>query len=354
LHQGDYAGGWSHYEKRINFRRPEQLAGLGIQYIVEKYTDKARWLGEDLKGKTLLVWTEQGLGDNIMMMRYLPLLKQKGAGSVIVYSRTDLVKIMLTATSLVLGTDIEVSKDIFDVHCSMMSLPALFHTTLQTVPADVPYLHIPDAVSKKWAAPLKKFDGLKVGFAWRVNTDNGPDNLRSIALPHFGSLVAHRGAQFFSLQKNGGAEELHALSWRVLDWTDACPDYLDLAALIDQMDLVICVDSEVAHIAGALGKRVWFLKRFVGEWCWGTDREDTPWYPTVRIFSQPTVGDWDSVLKAVDGELEKLAAGTPSEQIDDAAWQKKAHAADRALGISRQNGAGESGGWGILGKLLGR
>lgn len=325
---GNYEAGLLAYENRNSFVVREQLDEAGILQVVESLSDKARWQGENLSGKTLLVWAEQGMGDNVMMMRYLPLLKQKGAGSVIVYCHPTFVKTMLAVNPLVLSTEYRVSKDSFDLHCSMLSLPYLFGTRVETIPANVPYLPLAAEAGEKWHKKLKKYSGLKVGIVWAGGKKMEKDKLRSISLESFAPMLAIPGVQFFSLQKGEAEAQLKTVNNRIVDWMDACEDYLDTAALIDNLDLVISVDTAVVHLAGALGKPVWLLNRYESEWRWMADRQDSPWYPTLRIFRQPALNDWGSVMQTVAVELGQLAeqhaaqAGRGDQSVKEGAWGK--------------------------------
>jgi len=333
LTMGKYESGLLLNEKRLNVENVAKLDATGISQILERFSDKPRWRGEDLKGQTLLVWTEPGVGDNIMMMRYLPLLKQKGIGSLIVYCEQALVKIMLSMNNLVVSKQLALSNDSFDLHCSMSSLPYLFGTRMESIPASVPYLHLPSDTAKKWRVQLKKFAGLKVGIAWAGSKTMGKDRLRSIALERFAPLLAIQGVQFVSLQKDEAAQQLAAHDWHILDWMDACQDLIDTAALIDSLDLVVSVDTAIVHLAGALGKPVWLLNRFESEWCWMVEREDAPWYPSMRIYRQPATHDWDSVMNRAAFELGKLVSGRALEARSERQWEDNVRAANRSLGI---------------------
>jgi Flp pilus assembly protein TadD len=340
LESGDYATGLPLYDKRFD---PEVLLELGAPGLGEmnrKFSSKPRWKGENLQGKTLAIWSEQGLGDSVMMLRYLPLLKKKGVASVIVYCPASLKKIMLTGATLVVDHGATLPLDSFDLHCPMMSLPYAFGTTLETIPNATPYLSVPAALSDKWAAQLAKFKGLKVGLAWAGNKDFPKDAQRSIALDQFASLAAIPGVQLVSLQKGESAEQLKSTGWRVLDWMDVCDDLLDTAALVANLDLVITVDTAIAHVAGALGKPVWLLNRANGDWRWMLEREDSPWYPSMRIFRQQALYQWDEVLASVAAELGKLApAGQPGALgLSATEWEKAVAAANQGLAIGKKKG----------------
>jgi tetratricopeptide (TPR) repeat protein len=356
LLHGDYSAGLPLNEKRFNFMDSMQLAEVGITPAIEKIRKRPSWDGSDLQGKTLLVWTEQGMGDNIMMMRYLPLLKQKGVGMVIVYCHQFLQKIMLTMNDLVVSMQFAISNESFDLQCSMMSLPHLFGTRLETIPADVPYLRVPAVNNEKWTAQLKKFPGLKVGIVWAGHSSMNKNHLRSLMLERFAPLTEVHGVQLFSLQKDSAAQQLQENNWRILDWMDACDDFLDTAALINNLDLVISVDTAVAHLAGALGKPVWLLNRFESEWRWMIGREDSPWYPTLRIFRQPKLHDWDSVIMAIASELANTVAGKSVNTLNQSQWDENEGSARRALRIKKQSGEEVIGNswWRTIAKLMRR
>jgi Flp pilus assembly protein TadD len=340
LRAGDFAAGLSLYEKRFDAELLRELGAANVGVIAEKISVKPRWKGGDLQGKTLVVWTEQGFGDSIMMMRYLPLLKQMGAGSVIVYCHPKLTKMMLTAASLVVDHNTPLSLDSFDAQCPIMSLPLAFGTTLESIPQTIPYLNAPAAESAKWAAQLGKFNGLKVGLAWAGGKDFPHDAMRSIALQRFAPMLALPGVQYVSLQKDEAAQQLNNKNWRVLDWMGDCDDFMDTAALISGLDIVITVDTAIAHLAGAMGKPVWLLNRTAGDWRWMSDREDSPWYPGMRIFRQKVARDWDSVIEAVTDELGKqIPAGQPGPlDLSEQEWQKIVAATNQATATGKKKG----------------
>lgn len=300
LLQGDYAAGLPLFEARLK-------VNLGFWPQLQQFASKPVWDGADLQGKTLLVWAEQGMGDNIMMMRYLPLLKQKGVGAVIVYCHAVLKKIMLTATGLVVDSSNPADLDSFDCHCSMMSLPYMFKSELASIPHDIPYLRPATNDVDKWRNALRKTPDLKVGIAWAGSRGTNRDKLRNIDLQRFAPLMRVPGVQFISLQKDDHDLQLKNSGWQVLDWMDLSNDLLDTAALIDQLDLVISVDTVIVHLAGAMGKPVWLLNRYESEWRWLSAGDASPWYPSVRIFRQPAMHDWESVIAEIASELRKLA-----------------------------------------------
>jgi ADP-heptose:LPS heptosyltransferase len=186
----------------------------------------------------------------------------------------------------------------FDAHCPMMSLPGAFGSRLETIPNDAPYVSIPPPLVAAWRERLAD-ERPKVGIAWAGNWTLRYDARRSIPLAQFAPLMARGGLRFISLQKGVAAEEWHKLVRDGGDCIDACTDFFDTAALISSLDLVISVDTAVAHLAGALGRPVWLLNRFGSEWRWGRDATRTPWYPSMRIFNQRQPGDWSDVIARI-------------------------------------------------------
>jgi len=300
LLRGDYELGFRYYESRLTgtgrrsfssdvVARESRLAGL------------PRWRGEDLMGKRLLVWTEQGFGDSLMVMRYLPQLKERGAARVVVCCEPALVRVMQTfpAIDQVLPSSEPLQLSDFDCHCPSMSLPLRFGTRLDSIPAQVPYLHVPAELQTHWARQLAGIASPRIGLVWAGGKLLQADARRSIPLSKFFPLLDIPGPVFVSLQKGEEAGQLRESGRSLLDWMEQCEDFLDTAALIEQLDLVISVDTAPAHLAGALGKPVWLLNRFESEWRWMLKREDSPWYPSMRIFRQSRIGDWDEAIARV-------------------------------------------------------
>lgn len=340
---GDYEKGLALNEERLNHESREWLSRIGVLANLDRFAAKPRWKGEDLQGKTILIWTEQGLGDSLMLMRYIPMLKEKGASGVVVYCPPSLVKTMLTVTPLVVNSDTSFDSRLFDVHCSIMSLPYFFGTRVDTIPAVMPYLTVEASAKKVWGEQLKRFTGLKVGIAWAGNKKLAQDKLRSIAFERLAPVFDVRGVQFVSLQKELTVEGEKLVARRILDWMPACKDIMDTAALISQLDLVISVDTMIAHLAGALGKPVWLFNRFESDWRWMRNRSESPWYPNTRIFRQPALHDWDSVIANIVAALTEKV-GTGAEALDAEAWSKAARDANRALGIANSQ-SGQPEGW---------
>lgn len=298
LQDGHYEG-FALYENRLVTARPSEIARSDVVPILPCLHNKVRWDGSALQGKHILVWMEQGLGDSLMMMRYLPLLREKGASKITVLCSPAQAHAMSTVADAVIIHIEPVEHYAVDFYCPSMSLPYHFGTRIDSVPADVPYLKVPQAFRDKFAGCFDRLTGLRVGLVWAGGKTFHRDGSRSLVLSQLADLIAVDGVQWVSLQKGQAAEDLGEVNWRVLDWAYHCSDLMDTAALIEQLDLVITVDTSVAHLAGALGKPVWMMSRFEGEWRWVNGRSDSPWYPTMRVFRQARPGDWSDVLEAI-------------------------------------------------------
>lgn len=300
---GDYEAGLPLLEKR--FEASVSLpVHFGLRNLVSELDPAKRWRGEPGRG-TLLVWADQGLGDSLMTLRYLPLLKVRGFSRVVVYGEPALARIYRATP----GVDRFIAKQdplpagAYDWHCPNMSLPLAFGTRAESVPGEVPYLKVPPEMVSPWQGRLAGLPSRRVGLAWAGTRMNPKDAVRSVPLAQFAPLFAVPGVSFVSLQKGDGAEELAAAPGKVHDWMAQCGDLLDTAALMTQLDLVITVDTAIVHLAGALGRPAWMLNRCESEWRWMLGREDSPWYPTLRLFRQDIPGDW---AKPIEGVAEAL------------------------------------------------
>lgn len=299
---GRYDEGFALYESRFEaFPRPlttsPQLDGI--------LRSRSRWRGEPLNGKRLLIWTEQGLGDCIMMLRYLQKLRERGVGSVTLLCPPELQRLgrEMPAVELVVGLHrVDVAQLQFDIHCPMMSLPAIFGSRLDTIPSDVPYLNVPNSMVTAWR---ERFTDSRpnVGIVWAGDRNLQDDARRSIPLEQFEPLLAIDTLNFVSLQKGEAAAEWRKMRCDGGQWIDECNDFLDTAALVMNLDMVIAVDTAVAHLAGALGRPVFLLNRFGSEWRWGLEGRASRWYPSVRIFREPALGGWSAIMEQVGSEL---------------------------------------------------
>lgn len=308
LLRGRYAEGFALYEHRFAaFSRDPGSS----RCLSQSFPSETRWQVQDLRGFRILVWAEQGLGDSLMMMRYLPELKTRGARKILVYCDQALHRLVRTLPDVdaVLPDCVMPSLTDFDFHCPLMSLPLLLQCGAVLQSVEVPYL-IPDgSLVAQWRDRLRSGRDriLRVGLAWAGNPSLRDDARRSIPLDYFASLACIDRVRFFSLQKGDAAKQLqHWNECEVFDYMGQCDDLMDTAALIANLDIVISVDTAVAHLAGAMAKPVWLLNRYGSEWRWGLDREDSPWYPTMRIFRQQSPGDWSPVIARVAVELRSV------------------------------------------------
>lgn len=307
LMQGRMVEGFEHYESRFGCDIIHSLAMVKEQFL--KLHNIKQWKREDLNGKSMLVLTEQGAGDTLMMLRYLFCLKNLGLKGLVVCSDQQLkqlFKSMKVVDDVVTSID-DLSVGQIDFYCAMMSLPYLFNTSYATIPNAVPYLVVPEKIRRKWRTRVNRILGLKAGLVWGGNRAHSNNTIRSIPLQSFAPVAAIKGVQLVSLQKGEDAEQLKDIAWDILHWMDECDDYLDTAALVSELDLVITVDTSVAHLAGALGKTVWLLNRFGSEWRWMLDRDDSPWYPSMKIYRQKSADDWENVILRVAKDLEIMS-----------------------------------------------
>jgi tetratricopeptide repeat protein/glycosyl transferase family 9 (putative heptosyltransferase) len=304
---GDFARGWQKHE----WRWRTALLGKAQRSFPQRL-----WLGSDqIKAKVVLLHAEQGLGDTIQFCRYAPLVSELGA-HVILEVQQPLRDLLHT-----LPGDIKVISrgdplPEFHYQCPLLSLPLAFDTRLETIPSTTPYLFAEQSKARSWGERLGERQKPRVGLVWAGNPRkalpgaNHIDIQRSVALDQFAPVLRVAGCEFYSLQKGDDAvEQLRASALRhaIIDWTDDLQDFSDTAALIANLDLVISVDTSVAHLAGALGKPFWLLNRDNTCWRWLVDREDSPWYPTARLFRQDETRAWAGVIARVAAALEDCA-----------------------------------------------
>jgi tetratricopeptide (TPR) repeat protein len=297
LQMGDFARGWEEYEWRWKKAK-----------VTRRDFPQPLWDGSRLEGRTILIHTEQGLGDTFQFIRYAPLVKQHG-GTVILECPTALGPLLASC----MGIDRLIARGAplppFDVHAPLLSLPRIFGTTLASVPADVPYLCADAALVESWRSELSSVPGVKIGIAWQGNPRFPADCMRSIPLTPFTPLAQVEGVRLFSLQKGTGREQLAAVATYlpVIDLADRLDEttggFMDTAAVMKNLDLVVTSDTSIAHLAGALGVPVWVALGLGADWRFLVGREDSPWYPTTRLFRQTRMGDWDGVFERIATEL---------------------------------------------------
>jgi tetratricopeptide (TPR) repeat protein len=311
LTMGDFKGGWREHEWRwhTDALRP------GQRHFPEKL-----WLGEtSLAGRTILLHGEQGFGDMLQFCRLAPLVAALGDAAADAANAVNVVLEMPSALARLIRTMPGPQRIVtqnepvpeFDVHCPLLSLPLALGTTLETIPAAVPYLAADPDQALAWRIRLAAVPGLHVGLVWAGNPRTADralaaiDRRRSLPLARLAPLGTVPGVTFVSLQKGHRADEAKTppRGMALYDWTDELWDFADTAALIAGLDLVIGVDTSVVHLAGALGKPVWVLNRYDACWRWLYGRTDSPWYPTMRLFRQARFGDWDAVIAEVVAAL---------------------------------------------------
>ncbi|CAN1212649.1 hypothetical protein TUMEXPCC7403_20760 [Tumidithrix helvetica PCC 7403] len=270
------------------------------------------WDGTFLPNATILLWAEQGFGDVIQFIRYLPLVQER-VKKIVVQSPSPLMRLLSEAYPAIEFISIDSLPPSFDIHVPLMSLPLIFGTNLETIPQQIPYISIPMEGKGTPQIPTVRSASLKIGIVWASSNKGDREYLKfqkykSCSLSMFLSLLSLPNVHLYSLQVGCDASDIQELSQesRLHDLNPLILDFADTAQLIDQMDMIISVDTAVAHLAGAMGKPVWVLLPFVPDWRWLLDREDSPWYPTMRLFRQPQAGDWQGMFEDVLKALETL------------------------------------------------
>ncbi|MEM5384467.1 tetratricopeptide repeat protein [Paraburkholderia phymatum] len=310
---GEYEQGWALYESRYH-------DAITMRSVVPPPVPYPQWKGEPLDGHSLLVWPEQGFGDCLQFCRYVSMLKGRGAARVSVACQPPLQRLFesLAAVDAVYALDGKTAIPAHDYWCFMLSLPELFGTTVATIPAPMPYLRAPAALAEQWRSRLPE-GGFKVGLVWAGDprphdpSSNAIDQRRSMNALSFEPLLRVPGVTFVSLQKGAATRpQLDGLpaALRPLDPMDDVHDFADTAAIVENLDLVITVDTSMAHLVGALNRPVWILSRYDACWRWLRGRDDSPWYPTARLFRQTAPGDWESVVARAAQALAKLPKPT--------------------------------------------
>jgi hypothetical protein len=296
---GDFEPGWREYEWRWkttrfpprNFRQPV-------------------WCGEPLEGRAILLHTEQGLGDALQFIRYAPLVKRFG-GTVFVECEKPLWKLLSRCPGIeqliVAGEEVPP----FDVYAPLLSLPGILKTTMASIPANVPYVFADNALITLWRDRLGGGRLFRIGINWHGRTGRGYWRERDIPIECFAALSRVPNVQLVSLQRGEGEHELARSGIPIIDLSDEVDTvhgaFMDTAAIMTNLDLVITSDTSIPHLAGALGVPVWLALPFVPDWRWLLDRSDSPWYPTMRLFRQGRAGDWSDVFSQIETAVRDLA-----------------------------------------------
>jgi len=311
LGQGKLVEGWPEYEWRFkasNF----------------KYTTppQPRWDGSPLDGRTVLLCSEQGHGDTLQFIRYAELVKQRG-GQVVVECPAATAKLVAGCAGVDSVVVVGKPRPHFDFYLPLLSLPGIFGTSLETIPARVPYLAPDPSAAAQWKEEFNRESAFKVGISWQGNPDYRRDNLRSAPLVHFEELMKVPGIRVYSLQMGAGREQLTQAEGElpVIDLADRLGDFYNTAAIVSNLDLVISSDCATVHLAGALGVPVWVAMSYAPDWRWLLEREDCPWYPTMRLFRQSALHDWPGVFRRIELALRervgKLARAVANEPLAD-------------------------------------
>jgi tetratricopeptide (TPR) repeat protein len=308
---GEMEVGWRLFEER--WRLPNAAR-------ISSRSPRPLWQGnmDDLRGKTILLYAEQGLGDTLQFVRYVPLVAAQGA-RVLLEVQAPLVRLLaqLVDTGAIFAQGEPMPAH--DYCCPLMSLPLAFETRVDTIPGKVPYLRADPALAEAWRERLVNLAGLRIGLVWAGNPrpfmsirEGYSDHRRSITLQHYRRLAEVPGISLVSLQKGEAAAETVSppAGLSIHDWTQELGDFADTAALVEGLDLVISVDTSVTHLAGALGKPVWLLNCYDSGWRWLVGREDSPWYPTLRQFRQPEPGNWNAVMADLTAAVARVSAET--------------------------------------------
>lgn len=301
LTQGEYSRGWREYRFRYKLEHTR---------LIERHMQSPRWEGQPIKGKTLLIHDEQGYGDTFQFLRMVSWARERSGAKVILEVNAEshgLAKRYVGYDELIVRGSIPPA---FDLHCELMSLPMAMGLQLSDLPVSTNYLSADPARVEKWRARLADLPRPLVGLVWAGRPTHGNDAQRSMTLSDLAPL-AQEGITFVALQKGPAATQAATPppGMTLVSLSDEINDFEDTAAILSLLDLLISVDSSPVHLAGALGRPVWVLLPFVPDWRWLLQRQDTPWYPSARLFRQPARGAWTPTLESVSIALRQLRQG---------------------------------------------
>jgi tetratricopeptide (TPR) repeat protein len=298
LHAGLFKEGWEAYEARWQHHGMKK----------ERESNQPRWKGEDLTGKTVLIYEEQGFGDTILCTRYIPMVKARG-GNIIFECKRNLHRLFQAIPGIDKIVDPGFPDGSFDYQIPLMSLPGIFGTGFDSIPPVVP-MHVPELPPASARLLELGRDRFRVGVVWSGSDSFLRNHQRAVHARRFLPLAEIPGVQLYSLQKGPHEKELAECGGRSLIWElgPHLNDFADTAAVLKKLDLVIMTDSSVAHLSGTLGCPVWNLLSYYNYWLYLTVREDSPWYPSMRLLRQPDPGNWDALFKKTSAELKKAVA----------------------------------------------
>ncbi|MBF0225271.1 MAG: tetratricopeptide repeat protein [Desulfobacterales bacterium] len=298
LRLGDYKNGWNEYEWRL-LKKDK----------IKTFTNKILWRGEPLLGKKLLIQHEQGIGDSIQFIRYAELAKNRG-GYIIFETKPSLFRLFKNVKGIDELVECGNHNIDFDFYIPILNLPKAFLTTWETVPAEVPYIYPEEKLVNQWLQKFQSIKGFKIGICWQGNPKNTSDSKRSVPLKYFNSLFGIENTNFISLQKQYGNDQLSYFKAEkaLIDFSNELDEntgaFIDTAAVMKNLDLVITVDTAIAHLAGAIGVPVFLvLTHPPTEWRWGYDADVVPWYPTMFVFRQKQSGDWGELFYRIKESL---------------------------------------------------
>jgi len=305
LRTGRFEEGWKAFEVRWQF-----------DWMKSPHHDHPRWTGESFRDKTIMLCAEQGFGDTILCSRYIPMLKMRG-GRIIFICKKNLHRLFKTVPGIDSMIEPGVVTDPFDCHISIMSLPGIFGTTLNSIPP-LPDLYVPEKTPPEAQRLLDLGKGkFRVGIVWSGSTTFKSNHKRAVSFKRFLPFAEIPGVQLYSLQKGPCEKELADAGAQglVLELGPHMDDFADTASILKQLDLVIMTDSSVAHLAGSLGCPVWNLLPYHAYWLYLSDRDDSPWYPSMTFIRQTEPGDWDGVFERALAKLQNTVSGRKRENI---------------------------------------
>jgi len=296
LQMGDFEQGWAEYEWRLKCK----------EFSIPPFRQPV-WDGTPLDGRVILLVADHGLGDTLQFVRYASLVRARG-GRVILACQQSLARLAMSCPGIEQVIVEGALLPEFEVHAPLMSLPRIVGTTLDSIPAEVPYLTADESLVGQWGRVLDPAGGFKIGIAWQGNPRYRRDRERSFRLAQLEPVARLADVRLFSLQNGFGTEQIGEVEsqFAVTDLGGRLTDFMDVAAVMRNLDLVITPDTSLAHLAGALGVPVWVALPFAPDWRWLADRPASPWYPTMRLFRQSTGGDWDEVFERIASELRRF------------------------------------------------
>ncbi len=342
---GDFKNGWEEYEWRI---KKSEFPSRNLK--------KPRLIDQDIKGKKILVYTEQGLGDTIQFVRYLSMLREKGA-YVIFECGEYLFKLLKDFPGFDRRIDITgVSEDEldYDYQIPILSLPYYFKSDIESIPCKIPYIQVDKSKKEKWKKVIVLSEKLKIGIAWAGSPKHGGDRQRSCPLEKFQPVIERDDVEVYSMQLGAGLYQLDEQK-KIIDLKEYNTDLTEAAAAIANLDLIISVDTSIVHLAGALGKAVWVLLPMFPDWRWMLGRDDTPWYPTMKLYRQTRPYDYDGVFELINNDLDLLVLSKKNGSIGESSFipkmnEVKTYQIDEPLYLAMSKG--DNFGWGVCSKYI--